>query len=1148
MKKSIVILISFIVSFIAIYDWFYDGSFMFFWDSYVPIDVHNSFQHLYFYWHENIFPGFESAGWSWLLYWAFIAAGQKILGSLSLSQGALYFILLSFSVTSFYFFLSFLATQFTSDQKLRFRFQAGLFVFAVMYTFNLFTFYYGYFMFNPDIFIFSFLPLNILSLLHIFPVSKSILTSNKMRWLFLFFISSFLMSPGFSVYVFLAQYYIWLAVYLFMFWFFLRRNALQLLFFFLLNILIHWWWFFPSLLGFKDLYNAQSVLGTTIWFERGFTPSRLLNSMRLIGIPLMASNMYRWGEYFTKNIWFTFPLFIIPLLIVYLTKKIGPWKKNIITYYFFIIFVCSLFLVKFSNPPLADITKFAFEHLPFFGAFRDSYQKAGIYYMFSMFSLAGIGFMYLLQSLQHKRFRVAIMVLYACLGVAALITTSPFFLFRKDNIRSLRYTYKGETYVIRAKTRVPPEYSELKRVLEPECKRTAVAVVPRSAWISSANWSKYGTSYVGQDFFARTINCQFLTSVILNSQSEASIEAPYHFLRQNDIASFKRYLRQQGIGIVLIRKDYVPYFPTSWLYKDAQEVKALFDKDKDFELFFENEYTVTYRLFNPTPNRQYGFSLTSTAVFTNSTLSSGYDFATLSRQVNTENAYIAVNTKNDYNSNKGNINMFAPIINCIGCVETNVESFLVAFRPTVMRVIKNYVKKIIRWNSKYSKEEQLSYSMIDLQHAFLRLLDSLKDTDIDKANKRISEYALFLESVSAQVRALSGEFFTKNQKFMEAHMFLESQHVALTELLKPKSDQKEHILTSFKDEDVHTQLYYLAIHQDELLSYVNKLVFATNFRKNEYKGRLDVPVSGLYNCAIRPLVSGVNIISFTLGENVYRATESGLSVPIQLAEGSSPVSIFYTAIVNDTARLKETNPGSTLRTELSGLSTGTYKLQFRFPSALSGRFAVVITNGEIFRSLVNYRKNTDDWGNQVIFSEIPVSSELVGLSEYEHIFSLQSLEHSAYYMYVVPLDGLTSGRSVMASDIQNIRISSIIQERDIEFACSYKKEIPYASSEIAVDKRSPALYYVTLPKNYQGKFLVFNQTYSDEWEAWQKVRGATKKLPHFKSGYENAWLLEGKGDGIIEVHYKRQRVIETYAIISIVVFVVAIFAYSRRYQ
>jgi len=37
---------------------------------------------------------------------------------------------------------------------------------------------------------------------------------------------------------------------------------------------------------------------------------------------------------------------------------------------------------------LPNLTFFAFKYIPFFDAFRNAYQKAGLYYMFSYFILS----------------------------------------------------------------------------------------------------------------------------------------------------------------------------------------------------------------------------------------------------------------------------------------------------------------------------------------------------------------------------------------------------------------------------------------------------------------------------------------------------------------------------------------------------------------------------------------------------------------------------------------------------------------------------------------------------------------------------------------------------------------------------------------
>lgn len=1142
-----------LISLASIRHWYTGGTFSFFWDSYVPLDIYNSFQHLYYYWHENIFPGFESAGWSWLLYWGLISGGQKVLMSLSLAQASLYILLLSSSIISFYYFAAYLSSKLFSNGTENKGLNVGIAAFAVMYTFNLFTFYYGYFMFNPDIFIFSFLPLNILALCRLFPLDRETQPSRSMRWFLTFFVTAFLMSPGFSVYVFMGQYYVWLTVYLFLYWFFVyravrRSGAVQVVSFLGLAILVNWWWLYPSLLGFKDLYNAQSVLGTTIWFERGFTPSRLLNSMRLIGIPLMMSNLFSWTGYFIKNSWFTFPLFVFPALIIFVIRKIGDYRHRLILFYLFGIYLVSLFLVKFSNPPLAWLTKFAFDYIPFFGAFRDSYQKAGVFYLFALFSIATVGYVHisaLISSKGNRLLRVGFLTLVVCMFI---VTTSPFFLFSYDNIRKISFDYNGKTHTISAKTKIPPEYSSAKPVLEEACKGTTIAVIPRSGWISSAEWVKYGTSYVGQDFLARTINCNFLTSVILNTSSEASIEAPYHMLQQADLTLLKQYLMQNKVGIVLLRKDYVPYFPTSWLHTDSARVRPMIEKDGGFEKFYENDFLAAYRLLPLKDDRNYGFSLTSTVVFTNATLTTGSQYAMLSRQVGDSSPFVTLTSEKEYLEQKNDINAFVPVLNCIGCVTIDWENYLANRKEPPLTQVKTVIKKLIGWKSKRTPEEALSFGLIEMHTEFLKLMDVIKDTDSDKARMQLAAYTKSLETLEIQLSSLTGDFFAVNQKNMEARHFLGVQYNILTDYLQLFYRREKPKKTVLDDERLRSQIVYISALQDDIYERLSSKIFATDFRKGIYRGRLDIPFSGSYACEVRSLVRGVQVNMVTLQNAVRESTVSGKFDPMELEKGSYPVSITYESAVRNFPSFSTEGESRKAKAALGNLDNGTYRLTFDYPSVLSGKFMVVISAGEISRSILSSNTGTDDFKRQIIFLDTPVSATLAPTAEYDHTFHINSLQADTYYLYLFPLERYSAENPVLAKEIKNSSVGSVIQEGDIEFSCSSRKEAPPLEQTISVTKLSPTHYRMYLTGEKAGNHLIFNQTYSYEWQATAMVNGKEHVFPHARSGYANSWLLNNRDARIIDITYRRQRLIEKSALISTVMLVLAILMYIRVYK
>ncbi|EKD86695.1 MAG: hypothetical protein ACD_37C00188G0003 [uncultured bacterium] len=659
---------------LVIRHWFSDNSFIYYVDSFVPIDPKNSFIRLYYNLDSHVFPWNSETSWSGIIYWLMLSFGSVVFKSLSISQYLLYVFLLSSSVMGFYFLVNYLWTEVLGNRNMHNLYLFFSFFFALLYTFNLYTFYYAFFMFNPDAYIIAFLPFNILSLFKIYSLDKAKANSNKSFWLIAFFGTLILMSPGFGTYIFLAQYFVWITLYLVIYFLTSRTkiislNALSLFLFLLLIILSQWWWFFPAILGFRDLYEFQSSTGTISWFKGGFEPAQLLNSLRILGIPMMVGNPFSWSDYYTANKLFTLPLFFLPALLLFFLASLKKIKSRTTLLYLTTMLLISLFIVKFSNPPFSFILGLAFEHVPYFGAFREFYHKAGIYYIFPYFLILSIAAALLFGRVTQLKNKLYLVLFSLALFITGIIITGPFFLFRSDNIRNEPFTYQHKNYNFNAKTKIPPEYTQLKKVFEPECKGKAVMVVPRGAWISSANWFKYGTSYMGVDLLSQTIDCSFVTTLALKPKSEASNQVPYVLLQNNEYDDFKSYLYKTQISFVLIRHDNIPYYASNWLYINPKEMMKRLDLDTDFEKKDINEYFTVYRYKKLDKISTFGFALQSKGAYANSLLTKPTDYAILSKKTPDVIGSAVISTSKDRRIYESSIGTYISIGTCEECDE-----------------------------------------------------------------------------------------------------------------------------------------------------------------------------------------------------------------------------------------------------------------------------------------------------------------------------------------------------------------------------------------------------------------------------------------------------------------------------------------------
>src|SRR3989344_3110790 len=653
----IVIFTSITLSLWTVYPWLFSNKILYFWDAYIPFDPINSFEHLFYHWSDGLFPGYPTTGWSWLIYWGLFFLPFPLTNSLPISEAFVYVFLLVFSVLNFYLLCSYVLEKLVLFKENKILIRSTALITAILYTFNTYTFSNFYFMFNPGTFILAFLPLNILALAKIYPLDKKVgKDKKKILWIFIFFISLLSMSPGFGVYVFLLQYFVWVFIYLFLYWFLAikkiwSRVTLELLLFFTLIIFGNLWWLAPAILGIENAYSGQSSFGTSVWFDNGFKPSQLLNAIRLLGSGLMINNKFSWSILYEENSLFTFPLFIFPFLFVWALAFLKK-KLSVILIFFLGMTLVSLFIVKFSNPPFAWILGFAYHYIPFFGGFRDAFQKAGVYFIQGYFIFIAIGLSSVIQILIKKKLKFFLYFFIIFFFAASIIITGPFFFFTGNNVREISFIFNNKAHIFSARTQIPPEYYSLKRFIEDKCQGETIASVPRSGFVTDAVWSKYSSSYVGQDMLEGLINCNFLSTAMFNSYAESNIQAPYLQLQQGDFNTFKYFLKQNGIRYVLVRHDYVPQGFVTWAYVDPNKIEKFLANDRQFSKIFGNEFLSLYETKDQ-PGSRYGFNATDNVVHLGSDIKSPTDFAIASEMIGDSYLPVIPNSTEDREKYRG---------------------------------------------------------------------------------------------------------------------------------------------------------------------------------------------------------------------------------------------------------------------------------------------------------------------------------------------------------------------------------------------------------------------------------------------------------------------------------------------------------------
>lgn len=1143
---GVVMLLSLIIGLIVTDKWFNNNTILYYWDSLFSFSPEISTKFLYS-WGSNFFPGTHGFGWSWLLYVFSVSGLQALLGSLSLAQKTLYVSFIILSIISFYLLLDHVLSYLYKNNNRGNLFKVSTFIFSVIYALNLYTFYYSYFMFNPQIFIYSILPLHILSLIKLYPLDK-IGEKSKYRslWIFIFFGSLIYMIPGFTSYIFLAQYLLILAFY-FSFYIFvseiklLSKKFLEIVLFYLLIILTQWWWFTPTLLGFRAQFTSQGSLGTDIYIELGSINSNLLNVLRFLGSPMMNNNPFSWDGWYTNNIIFTIPLFLFPLLLIFLMLKIRMIKHKNLILFLLAVFLTTLFIIKSGNPPFAWAYKFSFKYIPFFGAFRDAYQKAGLYFIFSYLALITIGFTLFINYLYQKGKKYLIYITFMILITAGIVATAPFLLFSFDNIKKINFSSNDTKYTLNGKTQIPPEYYQLKKSLEGSCNRTVILVIPRTSLISNAVWPKYNNSYVGQDMLSRLIDCNFITTTLIQNDSDSFTTAPYLFLQQGDYEGFKNYLIQNQIGKILIRKDYIPYYFTNSVYVDPKKTMELVNNDNDFNKTFENEFFVVYDLIKLGEYNNYGFALTSNVAFTNSSLNYGKDYKVLSKGLGEKRKGVVINDGKNLEKFKQEIKTYVAIADCIGCIEIDRSINLNIQQEGKLTKFKKFIKYLlVKTNDTHiPQQDQISNSILESNDNFIKLVNQIRNKNDETSKSLISTYIFSLINSINKINYLEGNFFDKNNKMLEISSYLKAQKNALAELYE--SDKSGEYL---KSNQYHGEFAYLLSLQNSILFDLTQKIIKTESENSIYRMRLDISKKGDYKCStnISSSISSIeNIVVNNAKNNISIKPKSDTYV---LTEGNYLINVKYLA--NSIIAEKSINTQERGITELSlgKLTNGKYKIKFEKEN-ISNKETVMVAiarkkmNPNAIRIINNPREN-------FIFFEI-ASKHLKEGKYYESYFNIDTTTDGVYYLYVLTPDSLSNDSHVL--NLVNLSIGSVIQDKDIYFYCSLntKQDID-SSTKIRVTKINPTLYKIELPKNYKNNFLTFNQAYADDWEASTMINGKKHIYYHIKNTYANGWYIDQLNDNHITIQYKQQNLAIINAIVSLTLFILLFIVYIKIFN
>lgn len=347
----------------------------------------------------------------------------------------------------------------------------------------------------PYIINFGFLPL---ILLCIYRFGKE----NSAKNLIYIFLSSLLITPTFEI----ATLFIVDSVFIFAFTIFVNftskygrrkeiKNILITLGIFLLTQLF---WILPFIhytlstsSDILDSYTNRTITSNIIDLES--ENQTLINSARLYNRNLYEKD----GEKFLfpmSELFITYDFYkvlgLLPAIFSIIALTYAFFKKNFKLFFWGVVGLGSLFLIKVVNPPFGDLFKWLQENIPLFKqVLRWPFSKLGQIYLISITILSSFGVVYLIKffaTFVQKRFlkRLFILTVFVSICILQLIYSE--------------YLFRGDFFSERASVNIPSRYFELEGYLSQNDPSGRIYYAPPSNnnYFREYDWGFWGSQFI----------------------------------------------------------------------------------------------------------------------------------------------------------------------------------------------------------------------------------------------------------------------------------------------------------------------------------------------------------------------------------------------------------------------------------------------------------------------------------------------------------------------------------------------------------------------------------------------------------------------------------------------------------------------------
>ncbi len=347
-----------------------------------------------------------------------------------------------------------------------------------------------------------------------------------------------------------------------------------------LFIVFNTWWILPIILNLSsEMESASATGGTLSVFQGSSLNTSILNLYRLFGPWSFYSNntagepYFAWANIYGSSI-FILLGFIAPLLasIFFLRKK----KK--IMYFFAILFLIGLFLMKGAHEPLKGLSEWIFSSVSFFSAFRNQYEKFGtiVAIGYSMIIGSSIGYGY--DFIKKRSPKIAQIFVPSVLILMFGVYMWPYW---TGDLIPDNYSKTPSAHV-----KIPDNYYEAQTWLKDQPEEFKIISLPHQEG-ASYDWRfGYGGS---EDPAVQIFQRPILTPSVLVGKDGIYIQKLFNLFQMDSTADVGiKALGLTNVKYILVHNDLNYYFNTPYQL-DSKDIKKVLSNqneisfDKSFE-------------------------------------------------------------------------------------------------------------------------------------------------------------------------------------------------------------------------------------------------------------------------------------------------------------------------------------------------------------------------------------------------------------------------------------------------------------------------------------------------------------------------------------------------------------------------------------